>query len=175
MYAEKNDNYRSEYLKSVSTIPQEKRVYVDETGFDTPLIRENAYAPKGQRVQGERTGKRFARTSLIAGFRQGKHVAPYEFKGYCDTDLVVTWVDKMLIPSLSKGDVVIWDNATFHKSPRLKVLFEEAGIGLLFLPPYSPDYNPIEQSWSWLKSRIRALNEPLLHISQALTKVFQTL
>ena len=46
---------------------------------------------------------------------------------------------------------------------------------LLFLPPYSPDYNPIEQSWSWLKSRIRALNEPLLHISEALTKVFQTL
>lgn len=148
---------------------------MDETGFDAPLLREYAYAIKGQRVQGERTGKRFARTSLIAGLRQGKHVAPFEFKGYCDTELVVTWVKKMLIPSLSQGDVVIWDNATFHKSPRIKALFDEAGIGLLFLPPYSPDYNPIENFWSRLKAKIKALNEPLLHISQALTKVFQKL
>jgi transposase len=147
-------------------------VYVDETGFDAPLIREYGYCAKGQRISGEHTGKRFARTSLIAGLQEGECVAPVEFKGYCKTDVVLGWVEKMLIPALKPGDVVIWDNATFHKSAKLAKAFEQANRGLVFLPPYSPDLNPIEQFWSWLKAWIRALNEPLLHISQALTKVF---
>lgn len=147
-------------------------MYVDETGFDAPLVREYAYTQVGQRVLGERTGKRFARTSLIAGLKAGKPIAPMEFKGYCNTDVVLTWVQEMLIPSLKPGDVVIWDNATFHKSNRLTRAFEQAGIGVLFLPPYSPDLNPIEHFWAWLKAWIRALNQPYLHISCALAKVF---
>lgn len=124
---------------------------------------------------GERTGKRFARTSLIAGLKIGQAVAPMEFKGYCNTELVLAWVKTMLIPSLKPGDVVIWDNATFHKSNQLANAFKQAGIGLLFLPPYSPDLNPIEQYWATLKAWIRALNQPGLHISLALAKVFQNL
>lgn len=144
---------------------------MDETGFDAPLIREYGYGLSGQRLPGERTGKRFTRTSLIAGLKEGQSIAPMEFKGYCDTDVVLTWVKQMLIPSLKPGDVVIWDNASFHKSPKLAEVFIQAGIGLLFLPPYSPDLNPIEQFWSWLKAWIRALNQPTLHISLALPKV----
>jgi transposase len=153
-------------------VPEANRVYVDETGFDAPLIRRYGYSKKGQAVMSEQTGKRFARTSLIAGLKQGQILAPMEFKGYCNTDVVLAWVQEMLIPSLAPGDVVIWDNATFHKSARLAKIFEAAGIGLLFLPPYSPDLNPIEQSWAWIKAWIRALNQPLLHISLALSKVF---
>ena len=145
---------------------------MDEVGFNAPLIREYGYSPKGWRIPGEHTGKRFARTSLIAGLKQKKPVAPMEFKGYCNTEVVLAWVQGMLIPALQPGDVVIWDNATFHKSRKLARAFEEADVGLLFLPPYSPDLNPIEQLWAWLKARIRALNEPTLHISRALTKVF---
>lgn len=145
---------------------------MDETGFDAPLIREYGYSQIGQRIEGERTGKRFARTSLIAALRESQSIAPMEFKGYCNTDVVLAWVKEMLIPNLEPGDVVIWDNATFHKSKQLANAFEQAGIGLLFLPPYSPDLNPIEQFWAWLKAWIRALNQPCLHISQALTIVF---
>jgi transposase len=145
---------------------------VDETGFDAPLIREYGYSAKGQRIEGERSGKRFARTSLIAGLKEGKPVAPMEFKGYCNTDVVLSWVQQMLIPSLKPGDVVIWDNATFHKSSKLADALSLAGMGLLFLPPYSPDLNPIEHFRAWLKAWIRALNQPFLHISQALAKVF---
>ena len=147
-------------------------MYVDETGFDAPLIREYAYRQTGQRIQGEHTGKRFARTSLIGGLKAGTPLAPMEFKGHCNTDVVLAWVKNMLIPSLTPGDVVIWDNATFHKSNQMAQVFEQAGIGLLFLPPYSPDLNPIEQFWAWLKAWIRSLNQPCLHISLALTKVF---
>lgn len=145
---------------------------MDETGFDAPLVREYAYAKVGERIFGERTGKRFARTSLIAGLKEGQALAPMEFKGYCDTQVVLTWVEQMLIPSLKPGDVVIWDNATFHKSAKIAETFALAGIELLFLPPYSPDLNPIEQFWAWLKAWIRALNQPCLHISLALAKVF---
>lgn len=156
----------------LALIPKANRVYVDETGFNAPLIREYGYSAGGQRIEGERSGKRFARTSLIAGLKENKPVAPMEFKGYCNTDVVLSWVQEMLIPALKPGDVVIWDNASFHKSQKLADALSSAGIGLLFLPSYSPDLNPIEQFWAWLKSWIRALNQPFLHISQALSKVF---
>lgn len=159
-------------MEQLKAIPEQNRVYVDETGFDAPLIRDYAYAKVGQRIIGERTGKRFARTSLIAGLKEGQAIAPMEFKGYCNTDVVLTWVKELLIPSLKPGDVVIWDNATFHKSHQFVEAFEQAGIGLLFLPPYSPDLNPIEQFWATLKAWIRALNQPNLHISLALSQVF---
>lgn len=148
---------------------------MDETGFNEPLIREYGYGKKGERLLGERTGKRFTRTSVIAGLKLNKSLAPMDFKGYCDTDVVLTWVKHWLIPKLEPGDTVIWDNASVHKSQKLSEAFKVAGINLLFLPPYSPDLNPIEQFWSWLKAWIRALNQPNLHISQSLTKVFQTL
>jgi transposase len=146
---------------------------VDETGFDAPLFREYGYGRRGTRVCGDRTGKRFARTSMISGLKGNKPVVPMEFKGYCDTEVVLAWVNQQLIPALKAGDTVIWDNATFHKSKRLAEAFERAGIGLVFLPPYSPDLNPIEQFWSWLKAWIRQLNQPTLHISLALTQVFK--
>jgi transposase len=156
----------------LSEIAEEKRVYVDETGFDAPLFREYGYSERGQKLMGERTGKRYARTSLLAALKMGQALAPMEFKGYCDTATVLQWVKESLIPVLKPGDVVIWDNASIHKSPKIAEALEEAGIGLLFLPPYSPDFNPIEQFWAWLKAWIRALNRPLLHISHALSKVF---
>jgi transposase len=174
-YREKNDDYRSMYLETLSQIPKEKRVYVDETGFNEPLVREYGYGKKGEQVEGERSGKRFTRTSLIAGLKNNKPVAPMEFKGYCDTEVVLAWLQQMLIPALKPGDVVIWDNATFHRSPRLAKALSDKGIGLLFLSAYSPDLNPIEQFWAWLKAWIRALNQPFLHISEALTEVFKNI
>lgn len=172
LYRERNDNCRNSFLARLQAIPPAQRVYVDETGFEAPLFRQYGYSEVGQPVKGEQTGKRFARTSLIAGLKENQPVAPMEFKGYCNTEVVLTWAENMLIPSLKPGDVVIWDNATFHKSRKLADAFEKAGIGLVFLPPYSPDLNPIEQFWAWLKAWVRALNLPLLHISLALTKVF---
>jgi transposase len=172
LYCERNDSCRKLFLQRLATIAPAHRVYVDETGFDAPLVRPYGYTRRGQRLYGEQTGKRFARTSLIAGLKHKKPLAPMEFKGYCNTQVVISWVKEMLIPCLKKGDVVIWDNATFHKSSRIQQVLADAGIGLVFLPAYSPDLNPIEQFWASLKAKVRRLNEPMLHISQALAKVF---
>ena len=73
------------------------------------------------------------------------------FKGSCNTILFLAWVKQMLIPELSKGQVVVMDNASFHESKLIKEAIEEAGCKLIFLPPYSPDLNPIEKFWANLK------------------------
>jgi transposase len=120
--------------------------------------------------------KRFARTSLIAGLKNNQPVAPMVFRGYCETEMVLDWVKEMVIPALEPGDEVIGDQARFHKSARTQeALSEASGTRGLFLSPYNPDLNPIEQFWSWLKAWTRGLNEPLLHSSIAINKVFQTL
>lgn len=86
---------------------------------------------------------------------QRKIVAPFRFKGYTNGDVFETWVERCLIPVLEKGQTVILDNATFHKSSTIRHKIEAVGASLLFLPPYSPDMNKIEPQWAVLKSKIR--------------------
>lgn len=119
-------------------------MYLDEVGFHSPLIREYAYAKWWQRIVRERKGKRFARTSMTAGLKKKRCVAPMEFKGDCHTTAVLSWVKQWLIPALEPGDTVIWDNVTFQKSPKIKATFEQADMKLLFLQAYSPDHNTME-------------------------------
>ena len=76
----------------------------------------------------------------------------------CDAKLVETWFEKMLIPQLSPDDVAVIDNASFHNKTRLRKLVENANCRLIFLPPYSPDFNPIEHFWAWMKSKVREIS-----------------
>jgi transposase len=138
------------------------------------IRREYARSLKGEKVLWDITGKKGSRTSIIAGFNKGKPIAPLYFQGYCDTDVVLSWTQQVLIPELQPGMVVIWDNASFHLSSKFKTLIEAAGCTLLFLPPYSPDLNPIEQWWSALKARIRRLRHKFkMTIAQALCELFK--
>ena len=138
-YQENDDKCCSYYLKRLESIPVAKGVYVDETGFNEPLIREYAYGKRGEGL----LGKRFARKSLIAGLKLNKSLAPMAFKGDCDTEVVLTRVKHWLIPEREPGDTVIWDNASVHQSHKLSEAFKAAGIDRLLLPPYSPDLNPV--------------------------------
>ena len=117
----------------------------------------------------------FYLSDTIAGTRENRYIAPMYFKGYCDTEVVEAWLEQELLPVLTPGHIIVMDNASFHKSAKIKELIEEAGCDLLFLPPYSPDLNPIERFWSWLKAWIRRLNLPHLHITQKIEKVFRKL
>lgn len=134
-------------------------MYVDECGLDESICREYGRALKGEKVKGDVSGKRADRTSIIAGLNLKKPVAPMYFEGYCNTDVVKVWISENLLPELTPGQVVIWDNARFHQSPELKTLIESAGCRLIYLPTYSPDLNPIEQYWSALKAKIRRLRK----------------
>ena len=109
----------------------------------------------GQPVFGAVSGKRYQRESFVAAKVNEKVIAPFCYQGTCDTNLFNFWVEWFLVPLLKPGQVVILDNATFHKSQKTKELVRTAGCRLLFLPPYSPDLNPIERFWANLKRTIR--------------------
>jgi transposase len=129
--------------------------YLDECGVDHRLYREYGRSPRGERIYQEVCGRRRERTSIIAASRQNKLVAPLVFQGSCNTEVVDVYFAEVLLPALPPGSVIVLDNARFHQSPTTQKLAEQAGCRLLFLPPYSPDLNPIEHLCAALKTRLR--------------------
>jgi len=134
---------------------------MDESGIDASLQREYGRNLRGKTVKSDVSGKRKARTSLISGWlHQAKEfVAPFVFEGYTDGTRFNQWVEKCLVPALKPGLTIVMDNASFHKAPRTRELIEGAGCHLLYLPPYSPDLNPIENQWAILKTKYRTFKQ----------------
>jgi transposase len=130
-------------------------VYVDEAGMDNREDYGYGWNEKGQRFHALKSGRRQGRVNMIAALCQGQLMAPFTVEGACNRAVFEIWLETCLIPMLQPGQVVVMDNATFHKGGRIEQLIEEVCCQLLYLPAYSPDFNKIEQCWSWLKSRIR--------------------
>lgn len=133
-------------------------VYVDESGFAPASTRRFAYAPRGQRIPGVISGPRRPRTSLIAARVETPFAAPVLFEGTCNTALFNAWLEQQLCPLLHAQHGVVMDNVSFHKRAKTQALIHATGASLLFLPPYSPDLNPIEHDFATLK-RLREYNE----------------
>ena len=94
-------------------------------------------------------------TTFIAGLRLSGMVAPFVIDGPINRHAFETYVERVLVPELRAGDVVVMDNLSSHKGPRTRELIEAAGASLLYLPPYSPDFNPIEKAFAKLKALLR--------------------
>ncbi|MDR2794368.1 MAG: IS630 family transposase, partial [Holosporaceae bacterium] len=135
----------------MAEIPKESIVYVDESGINEYLYRDRCYGRRGVKIVGEISGKQFKRTNIIAGYVNHKTIAECVYDCNSNSEFIVNWVEKFLLKDLKKDQVVIWDNASFHKNNKVKKMFENAGHRLIFLPPYSPDLNPIEHFWANLK------------------------
>ena len=97
------------------------------------------------------------------------------YKSYTDTEIFNTWLEKCLIHALPKNCIIIMDNASFHKSEDTRKIIKENGHQLLFLPPYSPDLNPIENYWAILKGKLKKIVANFQNLFDALTAVFQTI
>lgn len=137
-----------EYQHQINDIPAAKIVYIDETGLDTYLYREYAYSFKGIAVYGEIYGRKFKRVGIVAAQMDGKIIAPLQYDGTMNSSLFEQWFEKCLLPNLPKASVIVMDNAAFHRKSRLFSLAKNSGHQLVFLPPYSPELNPIEKFWS---------------------------
>jgi transposase len=143
-------------------------VYIDESGVDSHLHKEYCWAPKGQVVLSRQSGKRFARESFLAAKCGKKILAPMCFNGTCNTELFNAWLEQMLVPELIPGQILIMDNASFHKSSRTKSIIEAAGCKLKFLPAYSPDLNPIENFWALLKAKLKSYINKFASLAEAI-------
>lgn len=142
-------------------------MYLDESGINQYLHRQHARSLKGTKVFGEISGKRFGRQSVISALKDKKFLAPMCFEGTCDTELFNVWLKQELLPSLTPGQVLILDNASFHKSVTTLKLVESCGCEIVFLPPYSPDLNPIEKYWANMKTKIREILPTVATLSEA--------
>jgi putative transposase len=154
-YSERDYEQRITYLRDLRQAVKERGssniVYVDESGFESQSYRPCGWAPIGSKVHGERSGNSRPRTNLIAAHRGQEFIAPMTFIGAAHTELVNAWFEKMLIKELRPNSTIIWDNAKFHSKKRLPALAQRYGHFVLFLPPYSPDFNPIEQDFATIK------------------------
>jgi transposase len=118
-------------------------------------------------VFGEISGKRFGRQSVVSALKDKKFLAPMCFEGTCDMDLFNVWLKQELLPRLVPGQVLILDNASFHKSVTTRKLVESYGCEIVFLPPYLPDLNPIEKYWANMKTKIRELLPTVATLTEA--------
>ena len=147
-------------------------IYIDETGINTFMYRERGRAFRGEKIIGEISGKKFERTSIIAGKCGGKILAPFSHKNTTNSELFNMWLEKILLPETKKGQVIIMDNASFHKSKRTRELIENAGCILLYLPPYSPDLNIIEYYWGTFKKALRSIMSNFSCLDDAIYSLF---
>lgn len=130
-------------------------IFIDETSTNTRLTKRTGWSAKGKRFVAYAPFGKWKTQTFIAGLRCHGLTAPFIVDAPMNSRIFETWIDTQLAPTLSQGDVVILDNVGFHKSERAKELVKAKGAWLLFLPPYSPDLNPIEMAFAKLKALLR--------------------
>lgn len=155
---EANKEKREQYLEVIKDIDKSLLVYIDESGIDMTICKDRGWGQTNKPLVDTKSGKYFERTNIIAGFNDNKSISPIVFSGTCNTNVFNTWVEQFLIKELQPGQFVIMDNASFHKSLKTVELIESVGCKVIYLPPYSQDFNPIEKFWAnmkrWIKQRI---------------------
>jgi len=136
-----------------------KLVFIDETGASTNLARKRGRCRRGRRLRAAIPHGHYKTVTLVAGLRLNGLAAQKVFDRPINAALFEEWVERCLVPTLSKGDIVVMDNLPAHKGPRVEELIKAAGAELRYLPPYSPDMNPIEKAFSKLKAHLRKIAE----------------
>lgn len=132
-------------------------IFIDESGVNLALMRLFARAPKGQRAQGQRPHQRGKNISMIGALGLNGVIAQLSLVGATDGLTFEAFIAQKLVPQLWTGACVIMDNCSIHKGKTIEALIQGAGANLIYLPPYSPEFSPIENCWSKIKSLLRSL------------------
>lgn len=135
----------------------DRLVFLDETATTTKMTRLRGRAKRGQRFKAKAPFGHWGTQTFIAALRCDGLTAPWMIKGAMNKLLFETYVETQLAPTLRPGDVVILDNLSSHKSEKAKAILKAKGAWFLFLPPYSPDLNPIEMAFAKLKAHLRRI------------------
>jgi transposase len=147
---------RTEWREKQPSLTPSKLVFIDETWTRTNMTRLYGRAPRGKRLVDAVPHGHWKTSTFIGALRCDAVTATGVFDGAINGELFLAYVEQVLVPTLKRGDVVIMDNLRSHKIAGVREAIEAAGATLLFIPPYSPDLNPIEQAFAKLKALLRA-------------------
>lgn len=150
---------RVAWFESQLDLDPSRLVFIDETWASTNMARTRGRAPRGKRLRAGVPHGHWKTTTFVAGLRLTGVVAPIVLDGPINGEAFQAYVDQALVPVLKPGDIVVMDNLGSHKGPGVRKAIEAAGATLLYLPPYSPDFNPIEKAFAKLKALLRKAAE----------------
>lgn len=155
-----NQEKRSIFCQKIDELKKENKqiVYIDESGFAHDMPRTHGYSERGKRCYGSHDWGAKGRTNAIGALVGNALIAIGLISGSVNREVFTSWAEQILLPNLSKESVIVMDNAAFHKGSDLQKILEDSGHTLLYLPPYSPDLNPIEQKWAQAKHIRRSTN-----------------
>lgn len=167
---------RDAWHESLKGVPADKLVFVDESGARTNMTRLYGWGPVGERVVDLTPHGHWKTCTMLAAVRTSGPLAAVTIDAAVNAESFVLWTRDVLAPCLRPGDVVVMDNLAAHKDPRVADAVEAVGARLLYLPPYSPDYNPIENLWSKVKTHLRtAAARTLDLLGNAITRAFESI
>lgn len=173
---ERDEAARQEWREQAETLPARKVVVIDESSTHLDMARRYGRAPRGQRVLVKQRRNYGKNMSLLAGLRLDGMTDSLVIEGSVTTPVFEVFVERVLLPTLRSGDIVVLDNLVVHKSSRVQQLLRKRGCQLVFLPAYSPDLSPIEQAFSKIKQFLRMLRAQTIEalidaIAQALATI----
>jgi transposase len=167
--AERNNYKRGWFRRRARSLSHRRFVFVDESAVNTAMTRRYGRAPRGERAHDSAPRNYGTHTSVIGAMGLRGLVATLAVEGAVDAEVFNAYAERVLGPRLRRGDVVVLDNLTAHRASRVEQVAEARGAQVLWLPPYSPDYSPIEQCWSKIKSHLRgAKARTREHLEEAL-------
>lgn len=162
---------RSEYLAQILDIAPADLVFLDEAGSHIAMTRAHAWAPEGERVHGRVPRNRGKVLTMIGALTLEGVTAMMTVEGGTSADVFKRFIAEHLVPTLRPGQVVVMDNLGAHHATGVRAMIEEAGARVLYLPPYSPDLNPIESCWSKVKNILRSLGARSIEALELAVKV----
>jgi transposase len=148
---------REQWRAGTEGIDPRRFRFIDESGAKTNMVRMHGRCQKGRRLLSSAPAGHWNTTTMIAAIGLDGVQAPFALDGGIDGDAFLIYVEKVLLPTLQGGEIVVLDNLSSHKLPRVAELIESAGAEVWYLPPYSPDFNPIENMWSKVKQILRSI------------------
>jgi transposase len=173
---EANRKRREEFLQHIGSIPPERLIYLDKSGVTTSMTRLYGRCVGGRRIPEATPGGHWKILTILSAMSTRGMIATMTIEEPTDGDIFLAYVEHVLCPALRPGDVVVMDNLSAHKAMDVRVWIENQGAALLYLPPYSPDLNPIEKAWAKLKQLLRTAKARTREaLEQAITELLPSI
>ena len=148
---------RAAYLKKIRRVPVDRLVFLDESGMNVSISRSHAWVKRGEELVDRIPMNWGTNLTLLGAIRLTGWVVLTSQFATANKDRFVAWVKRKLLPKLKRGDVVVMDNLRAHHDPRVEPACTARGVRVIYLPPYSPDFNPIESGWALQKQYVRRI------------------